>query len=280
MNTFVDILVTRLLTNFFVQVAYAQPATPTTGIPTGITTAQGFVNLLGIVTDWIFVLLLIVAVIFFILAGLQFIAGGGNATAISGARTKILYGVIGIVVALLARGFPFVVENIIGQNSAPLPPVVKRVFVTSTLQNGNLGGLAGGDSICAARASAAGLGGSWRAWLSTSAVNARDRIPDAIYERVDGARIADDKADLLDGSIANPINVDENGNTLGGPSVLPWTGTRADGTVSTQHCSGWTSAAFGIPGGIVGRGINNNSWWTDFGPATCSGSRQLYCFEQ
>ena len=278
MNTFVDILVTRLLTNFFVQVAYAQPATPTTGIPTGITTAQGFVNLLGIVTDWIFVLLLIVAVIFFILAGLQFIAGGGNATAISGARTKILYGVIGIVVALLARGFPFVVENIMDQNSAP-PLSVKRVFVTSTLHKGNLGGLAGGDSVCAARANAAGLGGSWRAWLSTSAVNAKDRISDGVYVRIDGLPIASSKADLLDGTIVNPIRLDENGNIVLF-AFFAWTGTKADGTAELTTCNNWTSSVVGEQG-ATGHTNQTLSGWTAHNPIiVCSIGEYLYCFEQ
>ena len=52
-------------------------------------------------------------------------------------------------------------------------------FVTS--QNpgtgANLGGLEGADAWCASLAEAAGAGGkTWRAYLSTSAENARDRI--------------------------------------------------------------------------------------------------------
>ena len=40
------------------------------------------------------------------------------------------------------------------------------VFVTSTTHNGNLGGVAGADAICNARAAAAGLPGSYLAWIS------------------------------------------------------------------------------------------------------------------
>jgi len=36
----------------------------------------------------------------------------------------------------------------------------KRIFVTSTTYDGNLGGLAGADAKCAARGAAAGLSGS------------------------------------------------------------------------------------------------------------------------
>ena len=50
------------------------------------------------------------------------------------------------------------------------------VFATSTLQDGNLGGLAGADAICNTRASAAGLPGAYVAWLSSTTVDARDRL--------------------------------------------------------------------------------------------------------
>jgi len=53
-------------------------------------------------------------------------------------------------------------------------------FVTSIgsgASGGNLGGLAGADEICTTLATAVGAGGRvWRAYLSTSAEDARDRI--------------------------------------------------------------------------------------------------------
>ena len=55
-----------------------------------------------------------VAVIFIVLAGLQFITAGGNPDAISEARTKLMYAAVGIAVALLARAVPFVISSILG----------------------------------------------------------------------------------------------------------------------------------------------------------------------
>ena len=40
----------------------------------------------------------------------------------------------------------------------------------------DLGGLKGADAHCQALAKAAGAGGQWRAYLSTNAENARDRM--------------------------------------------------------------------------------------------------------
>jgi len=88
-------------------------ATPETTVPTGITTAQGFVEAMRTLTDWLFVILVVVAVIFIILAGLQFITGGGDPTAISAARTKLVWAAVGVGIALLARGLPAAVENLI-----------------------------------------------------------------------------------------------------------------------------------------------------------------------
>src|SRR5439155_17879039 len=49
------------------------------------------------------------------------------------------------------------------------------VFVTSTTQPpGSLGGLAGADMLCNARAAAPGLPGTYVAWLSTPSVRAID----------------------------------------------------------------------------------------------------------
>jgi len=60
-----------------------------------------------------------------------------------------------------------------------------RVFVTSAGYDGDLAGqsgttdgLAGGDALCNLHASAAGLGGIWKAWLSGDEEDAVDRIAD------------------------------------------------------------------------------------------------------
>ena len=69
-----------------------------------------------------------------------------------------------------------------GNNFKPTVVPIKRMFVTSTFHSGPIGGLAVADSICQTRADAVPLGGTWKAWLSTSTVNAVDRIPVALWE--------------------------------------------------------------------------------------------------
>jgi hypothetical protein len=95
-------------------VASAIGTPPTETIPTNVTKAQDFIDLIEVITDWIFVLLLVVAVIFVVLAGFQFITGGGDPAAVSEARTKLIWAAVGIGVALMSRGLAPAVRNIIG----------------------------------------------------------------------------------------------------------------------------------------------------------------------
>ena len=154
----------------------------------------------------------------------------------------------------------------------------KRVFVTSVGYNGNLGGLSGGDSKCQARANAAGLDGTWTAWLSSSSVHAKDRIPDQAYYLVDKTtKVCNNKADLIDGSIQTTISINEFGASQG--NVFIWTGTNANGTAHTETCSSWTSAGSSVYG-RYGWNIYTDGLWTNRGKGACSSAYKLYCFEQ
>jgi len=84
------------------------------GIPTGVTSGGEFIELLVVITDWVFVIVLVFAIIFIVLAGFQFITGGGDPSAVSQARNKLLWAAVGIAVAVLARGIPTAVRSIIG----------------------------------------------------------------------------------------------------------------------------------------------------------------------
>jgi hypothetical protein len=157
---------------------------------------------------------------------------------------------------------------------------VKRVFVTSTLHQGNLGGLAGADAICQELAGAAGLSGTFKAWLSDATTSAADRLTHATvpYVRVDDIKVADDWTDLVDGVLDEPISIDENGAPVSRNAV--WTGTDDDGSnPALETCEGWTSAAGDLNGEAGSPHAVDRSWTT--GPRiSCSASLPLYCFEQ
>jgi hypothetical protein len=165
----------------------------------------------------------------------------------------------------------------------------KNAFVTSITVTGNLGdsadaggatGIAAGDTICQARAEAAGLPNSanFKAWLSDGTIDAKDRFTsDGPWVRIDGVKLAENVTDLSDGGLFTSINVDETGNYM--PANYAWTGTDNTGLKTTETCSDWTEATSTVNGDI-GRVVAAGSGWSDdFSPTPCNSSYRLYCFE-
>lgn len=65
-------------------------------------------------TDWIFYILLLIAVIMIILGGFVFMTAAGSPEKASKGRNILVYAVIGIVIAILAKLVPVVVRYIVG----------------------------------------------------------------------------------------------------------------------------------------------------------------------
>jgi len=162
----------------------------------------------------------------------------------------------------------------------PLPPYRSGgalAFLTSTASHGDLGGLAGADALCVARATAAGLPAptTFVAWLSDGSSDAIDRLTyDGPWIRLDGVQVAAGKSDLADQTLHAPINLTETGVYLGNWGV--WSGTLSNGTSSGQSCANWTT---GGAGASAHYGIANKAslGWTYYSTSICSSSFRLYC---
>jgi hypothetical protein len=123
-------------------------------------------------------------------------------------------------------------------------------FISSTGSgNGaNLGGLEGADALCQRLAEAAGsTGKTWRAYLSTSTVNARDRIGAGPWYNAKGVLIANGLDDLHsdENGINKETGLTETGAAVPGRGEKPnqhdiLTGTNADGTANANTCGDWT----------------------------------------
>jgi hypothetical protein len=164
------------------------------------------------------------------------------------------------------------------------PPKVVFVTSLSSQHTGNYEGLTGADAFCQARAAAATAPGipqgkTWVAFLSSSTVNAKDRISNGQYVLPDGTLVAANKAELLSGTLQHAINQDELGNT--GLWLSVNTGSKSDGTIypggaSAKQCSDWTSEL-----GYGQYGNSATSWsWLSSSSSECINLRSLYCFEQ
>ncbi|MFH1224959.1 MAG: DUF1554 domain-containing protein [Candidatus Diapherotrites archaeon] len=152
------------------------------------------------------------------------------------------------------------------------------MFVTSQEWNGNLGGISGADAKCQAAASAAKLQGKWRALVSDKDHSAKSWLPDSAYTKLDGTMVAKNRADLLDGTILSPINIDEFGKAASGFRV--WTGTSITGTPYdgplSGYCDNWVSWNVNKVGG-VGNKNSTDSGWINYGAELCERTGNLYC---
>ena len=103
-----------LMFGLFALPAVAFGAVTTTTVPSGPQTIEALLGTIEVITNWIFSILLIVAVIFILLAAFQFVTAGGNATAVQEARQKLLYAAIGVIVAVAAQGIVTVAKSVLG----------------------------------------------------------------------------------------------------------------------------------------------------------------------
>lgn len=172
-------------------------------------------------------------------------------------------------------------------------------FVTSVGSGnlgGNLGGLAGADQMCQDLADAAGVGNAtWRAYLSTAAENARDRIGTGPWFNHAGEMIAADVDALHNDGLSNgnPQHIlDEYGDPAPVSEHDILTGSDDDGNLfgPGATCADWTSDSGGMArlghSDIPSNPQFSPSWNNAHNSQGCSpgqlastgGSGRLYCF--
>lgn len=166
----------------------------------------------------------------------------------------------------------------------------KTVFALSTTVPANIGGLAQADKLCQDAAGAAGLPGTFQAWLSDATASpftraGRSTVP---YQRVDGVQIAASWDALVANGPSSPIDVDENGQKIADEamSAVVWTNTGRDGraedySTASRFCGDWTSSTpedQAVVGWLTKRMQADD--WTFAVVQPCTGAARLYCFQQ
>jgi cysteine-rich repeat protein len=162
----------------------------------------------------------------------------------------------------------------------------RGAFVTSIkYQAGQLESLYIADALCFNRADDQGLTDAlkYRAWLSDSGTDARDRFKRGRGRLVlvNGLVLAASWSALLAGPLANPFEVTEKGETYHGGV---WTGTRPDGTAvpGAQHCDDWSTTSF-TKTGHYGYSDRTTPEWTlsaaEDNPILCPAEFAVYCLQ-
>jgi cysteine-rich repeat protein len=170
----------------------------------------------------------------------------------------------------------------------------RLVFVSSTLFKGDMSsltmpplkasvmGVARGDARCQTLATAAGLTGTFKAWLSntTDAPATRfDTTFTGIYRLTSAGNpiVATGWSGLTTNPLLHPIDADENGKSASGELV--WTNTLPDGTpASNLHCSDWSSP-LAKDSTTAGDSSQIDATWTNLDSGLCASPYRLYCFE-
>ena len=178
----------------------------------------------------------------------------------------------------------------------------KLAFVTSTVRSGGdmdsiehagcwgnfndeTAGIPGADLTCQNFAQDAGLENysKFKAWISNDITNAISRLTySGPWVLLNGVKIADNKAELVSGSVFTPINVNENGERqYARESGQVLTGTDTDGnSVTGYNCNDWNS----LDGGgnvTVGTYFSADAEWTSYESwaGGCAFWYNLYCLE-
>jgi hypothetical protein len=160
-----------------------------------------------------------------------------------------------------------------------VPP--NLMFTSSTTYRGDLGGIAGADAKCQERARAAGLAGTFIAFLSTAQASAFSRLDGARgWIRTDGRPVADTVQEMIQARVLYPPRIDEFGKDVVGDGFVA-TGTGSDGQPEPgQTGNDWGPAPASAPwlchGGDAAAGSKG---WFSNGHKGCELTFRLYCFE-
>jgi hypothetical protein len=158
-------------------------------------------------------------------------------------------------------------------------PIVTSNIVFVTNSNVNpiwANGLAGADAICQGLADGAGWPGTYVAYLSTSTVNASDRISAARgWTRTDGTPFADTAGQIIAGAMFTNVMYEVTGLRASSGAYWVATGTTSAGTASAMTCNDYTTVSAQLLTGMAaaaGFGFSQDSVY-----GSCMTSR-LYCF--
>ncbi len=92
------------------------PPAPITA-PSAISNISAITGTAGIICtaiNWIFWFLIVLTIIFVLIAAYKYLTAAGDPEKVKSAGSTLLYAAIAVVVALIAKGLPFIVNSFIG----------------------------------------------------------------------------------------------------------------------------------------------------------------------
>ena len=109
------VLAISILTLFsFALVSFATNTSTDITAPDVKLTLFGTTGILNKAVNWVFGLVIFVAVIMLIWAGFTYVTSAGNAEKMKTALNSVIYALIGIAIAILAKGFVYMICQFVG----------------------------------------------------------------------------------------------------------------------------------------------------------------------
>ena len=153
-------------------------------------------------------------------------------------------------------------------------------FVTVDTKNGWGLGADGFHSHCRGNAIYWGLPGTYKAWISDSGFSpATDFFQSSVPYVLPGSgtKIADNWADLTDGTLDNAFDRDGGGNLVNTAPYNVYTSTDSAGvSLGANNCGDWTQTG----NGGVGDYRNTDTTWSNNTTLSCGTGARIYCFQQ
>ncbi len=146
--------------------------------------------------------------------------------------------------------------------------------------DGNLGGRSGADAICATSTNKPNGYSKYRAFLSFDSSDEIRDMPSNYGVPTDvqiisktGSVLANNWADLLDGSINQSL---QGAGVMVNTAWSWYSGSNADGSITANNCSGWTSTTAGnARTGYAG--FTNTGWIASADNYVCSDAAAILC---
>lgn len=136
------------------------------------------------------------------------------------------------------------------------------------------------DMYCQLAATAASLGGTWRAFLSTESADAIDRVAgEGPWVNMLGSTVFPNRAALEVSAPMASMRYDENGD----PAATTYVWTGSTGTKRHQEgysCRGWTSPEYVDYGRLGDLYSTSATGWASYEMTNCAYAYALLCFEQ
>ncbi len=91
---------------------------PDNPLPNG---GNDIISIISIIANWVYSFLLVAAVIFILIAAFNYLTGAGNTEKISKAHKILIYAVVAVAIALLAKGIVVLISSLIVSTPVVFP---------------------------------------------------------------------------------------------------------------------------------------------------------------